>query len=143
MSLEAVLIPAGMIAYAAIRDHMAPHDFENSMQCRITSRDLLLDSLTSLGAESIEFDGSYISAQLHGRTVRFHAVEGHVIGRVEGGTEDEIKQMLAALDSRAGQLIQISKTAEIRERATEMGYELVGEEIADDGTIQLVYEEIG
>jgi hypothetical protein len=41
----------------------------------------------------------------------------------------------------AGRLVQADKVDELRLRAAQLGLVLVGEEVADDGTVQLVFEE--
>lgn len=141
MSIEVLLIPLGIAAYSALKEHRRSDLCEGCRQTRVTERSLLVDALTSLGASSVAHDGLTTTAEIDGRPVRFQLVEGVFLGRVDGGSDQQTDALVAMIDDAAGRLVQSAKVDEMRLRAAQLGLTLVGEEVADDGTVQLVFEQ--
>jgi hypothetical protein len=164
VSIELVLIPVGIAVYAAIkersiarsevsskpeetpldtagkeRQHNDPS--EGCLQSRITDAGLLGRALEQAGAQDFEWRGPVLVAQLGGRPIRFLQGSGVFVGRFDDGSEEESRALIASVDALAGRLVQADKIDEMRTRAAQLGLVLVGEELADDGTVQLVFEE--
>lgn len=164
MSIELILIPVGIAVYAAIKERTVANSEASSEQrdepvraasekleqgdpgdggqpSRITDADLLGRALEHAGANNLKWEGPVLTAQLSGRSVRFKHVAGEFIGRIDSGTADESRALVASVDAVAGQIVQAEKVEEMRTRAAQLGLVLVGEELAEDGTVQLVFEE--
>ncbi len=141
MSIELVLIPLGIAAYAALKKHRQADLCEGGKQTRITRTDLLVRGLGQLGATDIAIDGQVVTARTERGTLRFQLVEGLFLGRVDEASEEVTRQLLADLDAAVGRVVQAEMVDEMRTRAAQLGLQLVGEEVADDGTVQLVFEE--
>jgi len=141
MSIELVLIPLGIAAYAALKEHRRTDVCEGCRQTRITTTDLLVRGLRQLGATDIAIDGQVVTARTERGTLRFQLVEGLFLGRVDEASEEVTRQFLTDLDAAVGRVVQAEVVDEMRTRAAQLGLQLVGEEVADDGTVQLVFEE--
>lgn len=141
MSIEIILIPLGIAAYTAFKEHRRTDLCEGCKQTRITSTDLLVRVLEDLGATDIMVEHHIITARSPRGTLRFQQVDGVFLGRVDRGSEEETRLLLADVDSTVGRIVQAEKLDEMRTRAAQLGLILVGEELADDGTVQLVFEE--
>jgi hypothetical protein len=141
MSIEVLLIPLGIAAYSALKEHWRSDLCEGCRQTRVTERSLLVEALETLGATSIEHNGETITADIKGRSVRFQLVEGVYLGRVDSGADHETRALIATVNEAAGRVMQAAKVDEMRLRAAQLGLSLVGEEISEDGTVQLVFEQ--
>jgi hypothetical protein len=141
MSIELLLIPVGLAAYAALKEHRRTDLCEGCKQTRVVQPELLVRALERLGATDIVIDGQVIAAQSVRGSLRFQLIEGLFLGRVDNGSEEETQRLLADLDSAVGEIVQSDKVEEMRTRAAQLGLRLVGEEVADDGTVQLIFEE--
>lgn len=143
MSIEVLLIPLGIAAYTALKEHRRTDLCEGCKQTRITSPDLLVLALQKIGATEVLVDEHVVTAHLGEGSLRFQMVEGVFLGRFDGGSEDETAALLARVDGAVGRIIQVAKVEEMRLRAAQLGLVLVGEEVAEDGTVQMVFEEAG
>lgn len=142
MSLEVLIIPLGILAYRAVKEARRSDLCEKCRQTRITDRDLLLEALSKCEATEIRVAKGVVTAQHQGRSIRFQVVEAEVVGRVDGGTEAETLGLIANVEDAAGRIIQARKVEEVRLRAAQLGLQLVGEQVADDGTVELIFEEV-
>jgi hypothetical protein len=141
MSIEVILIPIGIAAYSALKEYRRSDLCEGCQQTRITEPALLVQALRDVGATQIEVDGQTLTAQSGHGQLRFQVVDGHILGRVDGGSVDETALMLGEIDAAVGRILQAQKVEEMRTRAAQLGLVLVGEELAEDGTVQMVFEE--
>lgn len=145
MSIEIVLIPLGMVAYKAVTEHFAAKEAARQLggfePTRVAGPAVLTRTLEHIGATDVVVGEEMVTATLSGRAVEFRVVDGLVCGRVLDDTGDETTEMLAELDGAAGRLAQGDQVEAMRTRAAQLGLRLVGEEVANDGTVQLVFEE--
>lgn len=141
MSIEVLLIPIGIAAYTALKEHRRTDLCEGCKQTRITAPELLVHVLEELGATGVVVEQHVVTARLGTGTLRFQMVEGVFLGRVDGGTEEQTSVLLAQVDTTVGRIVQAAKVEEMRVRAAQLGLVLVGEEIAEDGTVQMIFEE--
>jgi hypothetical protein len=140
VSLEVLLIPLGIAAYAAWRESSSTDLCEKCKSTRITDQALLVESVMSLGAvEVIEADGR-VTGRIAANTFTFQRIGEIYVGRIDGAAEDVTLDFLAHLEARVGKIVQAQNVETIRARANEMGMTLVSQ-TAEDGSVQLVFEE--
>lgn len=141
MSIELILIPLGIAAYAALKEQRRTDLCEGCKQTRVTEPGLLIRTLNQLGATDVVGEGDLIRARSAHGMVRFQLVEGIFLGRVDDGSEEETQLLIDNVNTAVGRILQAEKVEEMRTRAAQLGLRLVGEEVVDDGTVQLVFEE--
>ncbi|QXC59907.1 hypothetical protein KSP35_16200 [Aquihabitans sp. G128] len=144
MSIEVILIPIGIAAYSAYKERHRTDLCEGCRQTRITDPALLERTLVSLGATGVvvDFEGLVVTGQLGQDVVRFQLIGGAYLGRIDDSTDEATEAFVSAVDAEVGRLVQADKVDEMRTRAAQLGLVLVGEEVAEDGTVQLVFEEV-
>ena len=141
MSLEVVLIPIGIAAFTALREHRRTDLCEGCKTTRVKDPNLVRQALAEMNATNIEGDDQLIFADSSHGKLRFQMVDGIFLGRVNDATGDATSEMLSAFDRTVGAIAQRKSVEDLRARAAQLGLRVVGEEVADDGTIQLVFEE--
>lgn len=140
MSLEVLLIPLGIAAYAALKESRSTDLCEKCKSTRITDRELLCEALKNLGATDLRTVDNRIEARMQQGQVTFQKVGETFMGRVDNAAEAVTLSMLGAVDTEVGRITQQRSIESMRLRATELGLTLI-EERASNGTVQLVFEE--
>jgi len=142
MSIELLLIPIGLTVYAAIREYRDTTLCEKCRTTTVTDLHLLDRALQHLGATGIEhLTEQVVVAHLGGRAIRFQKAGEAIIGRVDEH-DDETDLLVNQVNVAAGLVSQRDTIEAMRLRAAELGLRLVGEETAEDGTVQLLFEEV-
>jgi len=140
MSLEVLLIPLGIAAYAAWRESSSTDLCEKCKSTRITDQRLLVNAVESLGASSIVVGDGRVTGRIAANTFTFQQVGDIYLGRIDGADEAVTLDFLTHLEARVGQIVQAENVEVIRRRAQEMGMVLL-EQTNADGSVQLVFEE--
>lgn len=139
MSLEVLLIPLGIAAVAAIRQARSSDLCEKCKATRITDQKLLEESLLALGATKVQASNGRVTARTVHGPVTFQRIGEIFLGRVDKAPH-KTDAMLQDLNAATGTILQYRTVQAVREQAAAMGMTLV-EERADDGTVQLVFEQ--
>jgi hypothetical protein len=140
MSLEILLIPAAMAAYAAWQAR-AEAGVQN---CRIETRwrhpGLLTQALQDLDAANISAVPNSISATINGIATMFGRREdGILIAHFPQNTDiDDALAIVDQVDAAYTRRVQDAVYQRIRTRVTELGYDVHSETVDDDETITLV-----
>ena len=140
MSLEVLLIPLGIAAYAAWRESSSTDLCEKCKSTRITDQRLLVNAVESLGASSIVVGEGRVTGRIAANTFTFQQVGDIYLGRIDGADEAVTLDFLTHLEARVGHIVQAENVEVIRRRAQEMGMVLLEQRNAD-GSVQLVFEE--
>jgi hypothetical protein len=140
MSLEVLLIPLGIAAYAAWRESSSTDLCEKCKSTRITDQRLLVNAVESLGASSIVVGDGRVTGRIAANTFTFQQVGDIYLGRIDGADEAVTLDFLTHLEARVGHIVQAENVEVIRRRAQEMGMVLLEQRNAD-GSVQLVFEE--
>lgn len=140
MSLEVLLIPLGIAAYGAWRETRSTDLCEKCQTTRLTDQRLLIDAVTALGAARVAEVEGRVTGAIGANTFTFQRVGEVFLGRIDGAADDVTAAFLGHLETRVGSIIQARNVDLIRERAAQMGLDLVSE-VAADGSVQLVFEE--
>jgi hypothetical protein len=140
MSLEVLLIPLGIAAFAALKEARSTDLCEKCKATRIKDQDLLVAALESLGATSLTMADGRVTAQLPHGHVTFQRVGEAFLGRVDKANESATTAMLADVQSAAGAIAQRRSVESIQQRAAELGLILMTRQ-DEDGSVQLVFEQ--
>lgn len=140
MSLEVLLIPIGIAAFAAWRESRSTDLCEKCKTTRITDQGLLRQALDAIGATNLsESDGRITGRSSHGH-ITFQRVGEVFLGRVDKMDQTVTSVLLAEVEAAVGVITQTLSVNRIRQRASELGLNLI-EETNDNGTIQFVFEQ--
>ncbi|WP_077490422.1 hypothetical protein [Sinomonas mesophila] len=139
MSLEVLLIPLGIAAIAALKESRSTDLCEKCKATRVQDQDLLLEALEALGATDIQQSEGRVTAYSRYGRLTFARVGDVFLGRVDG-VEEATPQMLGELDAAVGSILQFRTVESVRQQAAAMGLTLLTQ-TAQDGTVQLVFEE--
>jgi hypothetical protein len=144
MSIEVLLIPAGIAAYSALHSIIAETRStdlcEKCRATRVTDIGVAHESLVAMGATITHASTDRLIAESRWGTLTFQKVGDVFLGRVDGATEATTTAMLAEFDSSVGRVMQ-SRTARIvTERAQALGFRLI-EQREEDGSLNYVFED--
>ncbi len=140
MSLEVLLIPLGIAAVAAVREMRSSDLCEKCRATRIKDSSLLLASLRQVGATATQVAEDRVLASSKWGPLTFQRVGEVFLGRVDG-REALTEEMLGELHSALGEIVQSAMVEDLRRQAEQMGMLLISE-TDDNGTVQLVFEEV-
>jgi hypothetical protein len=142
VSLEVLLIPIGIAAFAAWRgsQDQSAEPNQQLLATRITDEDLLVQALQAVGATKVKAVDGRITGHTEVGDVSFERLGDNFHGRVKNGTAESTTRLLGEIEVAVGGILQARSAERIRERATELGLVLITEQ-ADDGTLQFVFEE--
>lgn len=140
MSIEVILIPLGIAAFAAWRASHSEEFNEQFTATRITDQALLVEALHAIGATKVKETDERVTAKCDAGNLTFQRIGDNFRGRVDNGTEVSTTEVLAEIEVAVGAIVQTRSADAIRQRATELGLVLLTEH-AQDGTIQFVFEE--
>ena len=140
MSIEVLLIPLGMAAYAAWKESRRTDLCKKCRATRLTDRALLVEALEGLGATELAYDDDHVIGRTSYGSVTFRRVEDVFLGRVDDADDATTIAMLDALGSAAGRIVQNRSVEHIRERAAQLGMTLVVQRNEDDGSVELLFE---
>lgn len=168
MSVEGSLIPLGIAIYQAlkhrrevaarqraqaqtpvvepVRAAVAPTVEEQAaaagyVPTRFDATELVVRGLRQVGAVDITYDENAVSARVAGHWVTFTRWGDRLYGRLDEPTGQGTAQFLEELDVAIGRMLQTEQVERMRARAAQLGLVVVGEKVADNGTVQLVFEE--
>jgi len=144
MSIEVLLIPAGIAAYSAIhslvKEARSEDLCEKCRATRVTEVDVAQEALLSMGATITHLSEDRVQAASRWGELTFQRVGNVILGRVDGADEATTLSMLAEFDTAVGRVMQ-SRTAQIVvERARALGFRLI-EQREEDGSLNYVFEE--
>jgi hypothetical protein len=140
MSVEILLIPIGLAAWAAIRELRSTDLCEKCKSTRITDQTVLVDALEALGATITSSADDRITATSEHGDLTFQKVGQAYLGRVDKAFPAATDKMLAELDTKVGRLMQQRTAAMVVERAQTLGYRVVSQH-DDNGNMNYVFEE--
>jgi hypothetical protein len=144
MSIEVLLIPAGIAAYSAIhslvREARSEDLCEKCRATRVTEVDVAHDALLAMGATITHTGNDRLQATSQWGTLTFQKVGNVILGRVDGADEATTLGMLAEFDEAVGRVMQARTAQIVVERARALGFRLI-EQREEDGSLNYVFEE--
>lgn len=142
MSLEVLLVPLGMMAIAAIKEAREADAVQEQRMLRITDRDLLARSLDSLGTRYLRSDTGDVAIDRPEGPVIISSDAGVLVARAAAPSQG-LTDFVDAVEAAAGRIRQADSVEQMRLRAAQLGLRIIGEQVSADGTVELVFEEVG
>lgn len=144
MSIEVLLIPAGIAAYSAmhslVREARSEDLCEKCRATRVTDIEVARAALATMGAVITLTDTDRLQATSSWGELTFQKVGDVVLGRVDNADEPTTLAMLSEFDAAVGRVVQARTAQIVVERARALGFTLI-EKHEDDGTLNFVFEE--
>jgi hypothetical protein len=140
MSLEILLIPAAMAAYAAWQARAEAGAQNCLVETRWRHAGLLSQALDDLGAQGVTAATERTSATVNGIAVTFvRGANGTMKAHFPRDTNiDDAMAVVNEVDAAYTRRVQDAAYRRIRQRVTELGYEVDSETVDNDETITLV-----
>ncbi len=140
MSLEILLIPAAMAAYAAWQARAEAGAHNCLVETRWRHPGLLCQALDDLGAHAVTATNDSTSATINGIATTFiRGTDGVMTAHFPRDTNvDDALAIVNQVDSAYTRRVQDAVYRRVRQRASELGYEVDSETVDDDETITLV-----
>lgn len=139
MSLEVLLIPAGIAVIAALKEARSSDLCEKCKTTRITDQQLLTEALAAIGAADMKVHEGRVTGLSSLGPFTFQRIGEVFLGRVDKN-ESQTEVLLSQLDQAAGAILQHRTVENVRAQAAAMGMKLITQQ-AVDGNIELVFEE--
>lgn len=140
MSLEVLLIPIAIAGIAAIKEARSTDLCEKCKTTRISDQQSLVKALVRMGATQITEVKDRVTCDSSFGQLTFQRVNNVFLGRIDNGSEAENLQMLAAVDTEFGAVVQLDTAEHAKEYAEANGLKVVSENWVD-GNLQLLFEE--
>jgi hypothetical protein len=140
MSLEVLLIPAAMAAYAAWQARADAGEHNCLVETRWRHAGLLAQALEDIEAKRISAPSTTISATIEGIATTFVCGSDGIMTAhfPRDMSVDEAIAIVNKVDSAYTRRVQDAVYRRVRQRVRELGYELDSETVDADDTITLV-----
>jgi len=140
MSLEILLIPAAMAAYAAWQARAEAGAHNCLVETRWRHAGLLSQALVDLGAANLSAAENETSATIRGIATTFRrGDDGIMTAHFPRDTDlDEAITIVNEVDAAYARRVQDAVYRRVRQRVGELGYDVESESVDDDETITLV-----
>lgn len=127
MSIEVLLIPAGIAAYSAIhslvREARSEDLCEKCRATRVTDIEVARAALATMGAVITLTDTGRLQATSSWGELTFQKVGDVVLGRVDNADEPTTLAMLSEFDAAVGRVMQARTAQIVVERARALGFD--------------------
>ncbi len=143
MSLEIILVPLAIAAYGSWKARSMERDNVLLVETRLKDSALLAQALQAMGGTSVEVDGGVVQAVLGIRKISFRAdSNGVLIAHVDTKDQEEAISLLLEVDKQYGLQVQTAVVERVKQRANGLGMNLVSQIKSEDGSINIVLEEV-
>jgi hypothetical protein len=142
VSLEILLLPAGMAAVAAIRQARDSSLCEGCKATNIAGKSILLSALARLGAVITAETEDRVEGKLAGNNFVFQKMGDAFLGKTLSESEMTTEELLSKVQEEAGFVFQEMTVQKVREQANALGLTLVTE-AQQNGEIRMVFETVG
>jgi hypothetical protein len=143
MSLEIILVPLAIAAYGSWKARSMEKDNVLLVETRLKDPALLALALHAMGGTSIEVDGGVVQAVIGNRKLSFRSDSSGVLtAHVDTKDQDEAVSLLLEVDKQYGFQVQEAVVARVKQRASGLGMNIVSQITSEDGSINMVLEEV-
>jgi hypothetical protein len=143
MSLEIILVPLAIAAYGSWKARSMEKDNVLLVETRLKDPTLLALALHAMGGTSIEVDGGVVQAVIGNRKLSFRSDSSGVLtAHVDTKDQDEAVSLLLEVDKQYGFQVQEAVVERVKQRASGLGMNIVSQITSEDGSINMVLEEV-
>ena len=143
MSLEIILVPLAIAAYGSWKARSMEKDNVLLVETRLKDSALLTLALHAMGGTSVEVNGGVVQAVIGNRKVSFRSDSSGVLtAHVDTKDQDEAISLLLEVDRQYGLQVQVAVVERVKQRVSGLGMNIVSQIISEDGSINMVLEEV-
>ena len=143
MSLEIILVPLAIAAYGSWKARSMEKDNVLLVETRLKDSALLTMALHAMGGTSVEVDGGVVRAVIGNRKVSFRSDSSGVLtAHVDTKVQDEAISLLLEVDKQYGIQVQAAVIERVKQRAGGLGMNIVSQITSEDGSINIILEEV-
>lgn len=143
MSIEIILIPLAVAAYGSWKARSMEKENVLFVETRLKDPELLALAIQSMGGSSIVVEGSNLKAVIGERKISFQPdPQGVLVAHLDTKDKDEAVKLLLEVDKQYGYQVQSAVVKRIKERADGLGMNVVSQTSSDDGSINIILEEV-
>ena len=143
MSLEIILVPLAIAAYGSWKARSMEKDNVLLVETRLKDSALLTMALHAMGGTSVEVDGGVVRAVIGNRKVSFRSDSSGVLtAHVDTKDQDEAISLLLEVDKQYGIQVQAAVIERVKQRAGGLGMNIVSQITSEDGSINIILEEV-
>ena len=143
MSLEIILVPLAIAAYGSWKARSMEKDNVLLVETRLKDPALLALALHAMGGTSVEVDGGVVQAVIGNRKLSFRSDSSGVLtAHVDTKDQDEAVSLLLEVDKQYGFQVQEAVVERVKQRASGLGMNIVSQITSEDGSINMVLEEV-
>ena len=143
MSLEIILVPLALAAYGSWKARSMEKDNVLLVETRLKDSALLTLALHAMGGTSVEVNGGVVQAVIGNRKVSFRSDSSGVLtAHVDTKDQDEAISLLLEVDRQYGLQVQVAVVERVKQRVSGLGMNIVSQIISEDGSINMVLEEV-
>lgn len=143
MSLEIILVPLAIAAYGSWKARSMEKDNVLMVETRLKDSALLAMAIQAMGGTSVEVDGGVVLAVVGNRKVSFRSDSSGVLtAHVDTKNQDEATSLLLEVDKQYGIQVQAAVVERVKQRAGGLGMNFVSQVTSEDGSINIILEEV-
>ena len=143
MSLEIILVPLAIAAYGSWKARSMEKDNVLMVETRLKDSALLAMAIQAMGGTSVEVDGGVVQAVVGNRKVSFRSDSSGVLtAHVDTKNQDEATSLLLEVDKQYGIQVQAAVIERVKQRAGGLGMNIVSQITSEDGSINIILEEV-
>ena len=143
MSLEIILVPLAIAAYGSWKARSMEKDNVLMVETRLKDSALLAMAIQAMGGTSVEVDGGVVQAVVGNRKVSFRSdSSGILTAHVDTKNQDEATALLLEVDKQYGIQVQAAVVDRVKQRAGGLGMNFVSQVTSEDGSINIILEEV-
>ena len=143
MSLEIILVPLAIAAYGSWKARSMEKDNVLMVETRLKDSALLAMAIQAMGGTSVEVDGGVVQAVVGNRKVSFRSDSSGVLtAHVDTKNQDEATSLLLEVDKQYGIQVQAAVVERVKQRAGGLGMNFVSQVTGEDGSINIILEEV-
>ncbi len=143
MSLELILIPLAVVAYGRWKVRAISQENVLLIETRLKDTSMLAQAIVNSGGLEVKINDGEVVALIDGLNISFKTdVDGILKARIDTHDVERATALILEVDRQYALLVQAAVVRRIQERANGLGLNLISQMMDDDGSINIILEEV-